>query len=156
MKYHTLKMEEVNDIMRHLWNKTYQGTDIDGIMIRSEGDGGGTRKSYNYRVRIPSWNQLPKKKAPDQPFVSVIGGHDERSSRDGYARAMQRWPKNAGVHHNPPCSLGFVRSRLWHFRWVRAPGSQGSQLNPCHTALDEPTNALDVENIEALAASLVE
>ena len=26
MKYHSLKMEEVNDTMRHLWNKTYQGT----------------------------------------------------------------------------------------------------------------------------------
>jgi hypothetical protein len=26
MKYHTLKMDEVNDTMRHLWNKTYQGT----------------------------------------------------------------------------------------------------------------------------------
>jgi DNA repair protein RAD50 len=26
MKYHSLKMEEVNDIMHHLWNKTYQGT----------------------------------------------------------------------------------------------------------------------------------
>ena len=26
MKYHLLKMEEVNDTMRHLWNKTYQGT----------------------------------------------------------------------------------------------------------------------------------
>lgn len=26
MKYHGLKMEEVNDTMKHLWNKTYQGT----------------------------------------------------------------------------------------------------------------------------------
>lgn len=26
MKYHSLKMEEVNNTMRHLWNKTYQGT----------------------------------------------------------------------------------------------------------------------------------
>jgi hypothetical protein len=26
MKYHSLKMEEVNDTMHHLWNKTYQGT----------------------------------------------------------------------------------------------------------------------------------
>lgn len=26
MKYHSLKMEEVNETMRHLWNKTYQGT----------------------------------------------------------------------------------------------------------------------------------
>lgn len=28
MKYHSLKMEEVNDTMRHLWNKTYQGTGL--------------------------------------------------------------------------------------------------------------------------------
>lgn len=26
MKYHSLKMEEVNDTMSHLWNKTYRGT----------------------------------------------------------------------------------------------------------------------------------
>ncbi|PSR71740.1 hypothetical protein PHLCEN_2v12388 [Hermanssonia centrifuga] len=50
MKYHSLKMEEVNDTMRHLWNKTYQGTDIDGIKISSESEGGATKKSYNYRV----------------------------------------------------------------------------------------------------------
>ena len=58
MKYHSLKMEEVNETMRHLWNKTYQGTDIDGIMIRSEGDGGTTRRSYNYRVGFVS--DLPR------------------------------------------------------------------------------------------------
>ena len=51
MKYHTLKMEEVNDTMRHLWNKTYQGTDIDGIKIRSDVEGGVSKRSYNYRVR---------------------------------------------------------------------------------------------------------
>jgi len=28
MKYHGLKMEEVNDTMKHLWNKTYQGTGV--------------------------------------------------------------------------------------------------------------------------------
>lgn len=28
MKYHSLKMEEVNDTMKHLWNKTYQGTGV--------------------------------------------------------------------------------------------------------------------------------
>ncbi|KAH9936390.1 uncharacterized protein B0H18DRAFT_973673, partial [Fomitopsis serialis] len=50
MKYHTLKMEEVNDTMRHLWNKTYQGTDIDGIKIRSDIEGGISKRSYNYRV----------------------------------------------------------------------------------------------------------
>jgi hypothetical protein len=34
MRYHSLKMEEVNDTMRHLWNKTYQGT---GMQSSSRG-----------------------------------------------------------------------------------------------------------------------
>ena len=67
MKYHGLKMEEVNDTMKHLWNKTYQGTgspkhigplfacltptpDIDGIKIRSDVEGAASKRSYNYRV----------------------------------------------------------------------------------------------------------
>jgi DNA repair protein RAD50 len=61
-------MEEVNDNMRHLWNKTYQGTgavffacplcflicrpDIDGIKIRYDSEGGATKRSYNYRVSL--------------------------------------------------------------------------------------------------------
>ena len=62
-------MDEINDTIGHLWNKTYQGTgqfstsrihisaltieDIDGIRIVSDHDevtSTTTRKSYNYRV----------------------------------------------------------------------------------------------------------
>ena len=61
-------MDEINDTIGHLWNKTYQGTgqyslhhsklsltipDIDGIRIVSDHDEvtlTTTRKSYNYRV----------------------------------------------------------------------------------------------------------
>lgn len=65
-------MDEINDTIGHLWNKTYQGTgepallnfessteggswqpDIDGIRIVSDNDetaSTGVRKSYNYRV----------------------------------------------------------------------------------------------------------
>lgn len=50
MKYHSLKMEEINRIIEELWRSTYQGTDVDTIMIRSESEGGKTNKSYNYRV----------------------------------------------------------------------------------------------------------
>lgn len=53
MKYHTLKMEEINAIAADLWQKTYQGTDIDTIMIRSEDDesrAGSARATYKYRV----------------------------------------------------------------------------------------------------------
>lgn len=68
LRYHAIKMDEINDTIGHLWNKTYQGTgerwvlkdhvklivlDIDGIRIVSDHDevsSTTTRKSYNYRV----------------------------------------------------------------------------------------------------------
>ena len=50
MKYHSLKMEEINRIIEELWRKTYQGTDVDTILIRSEHENVKSNKSYNYRV----------------------------------------------------------------------------------------------------------
>ena len=58
MRYHNIKMEEINKIIKELWNKTYKGGDIDTIEIRSEGskeDGGASlasRRTYNYRVNF--------------------------------------------------------------------------------------------------------
>lgn len=86
MKYHSLKMEEVNDTMRHLWNKTYQGTgaiwtrvydvtsqrwyvDIDGIKISSDSEGGATKRSYNYRVS-------PYPCGSNNGIECWAGGHD--------------------------------------------------------------------------------
>lgn len=50
MQYHAMKMEEVNRISGELWQSTYQGTDIDTILIRSDSEATGGRSSYNYRV----------------------------------------------------------------------------------------------------------
>lgn len=50
MRYHSLKMEEINRIIEELWKKTYQGTDVDTIMIRSDNENLKGNKSYNYRV----------------------------------------------------------------------------------------------------------
>lgn len=54
MKYHALKMDEINAIIRELWTSTYQGTDIDTVEIRAdhEGTAGGASggRCYNYRV----------------------------------------------------------------------------------------------------------
>ncbi|XP_057317198.1 DNA repair protein RAD50-like [Hydractinia symbiolongicarpus] len=55
MKYHGLKLEEINKIIREYWLKTYRGNDIDNIEIVAEGDDDGSgaskaRRSYNYRV----------------------------------------------------------------------------------------------------------
>ncbi|KAE9395077.1 P-loop containing nucleoside triphosphate hydrolase protein [Gymnopus androsaceus JB14] len=115
MKYHTLKMEEVNDTMRHLWNKTYQGTDIDGIKIRSDVEGGVSKRSYNYRVVMTK----------DQVEMDMRGR----------------------------CSAG---QKMLASIIIRLALSDSFGQNCGILALDEPTNALDTENIEALASSLVD
>ncbi|KAG4428567.1 hypothetical protein IFR05_015951 [Cadophora sp. M221] len=52
MQFHSVKMEEINSIAAELWQKTYQGTDVDTIMIKSENDNpsASTRRNFNYRV----------------------------------------------------------------------------------------------------------
>lgn len=51
MKYHGLKMQDINRIIDELWKRTYSGTDVDSIRIRSDEVGSSVKgKSYNYRV----------------------------------------------------------------------------------------------------------
>lgn len=54
MEFHSLKMEEINKIVKELWQATYKSNDIDTIEIRSEAESQTTTstkaRSYNYRV----------------------------------------------------------------------------------------------------------
>ncbi|XP_042637305.1 DNA repair protein RAD50 [Orycteropus afer afer] len=54
MKFHSMKMEEINKIIRELWRNTYRGQDIEYIEIRSDADenvsASDKRRNYNYRV----------------------------------------------------------------------------------------------------------
>ncbi|NXX95247.1 RAD50 protein, partial [Centropus bengalensis] len=54
MTFHSMKMEEINKIIRDLWRCTYRGQDIEYIEIRSDADenvsASDKRRSYNYRV----------------------------------------------------------------------------------------------------------
>ncbi|MCJ1479218.1 DNA repair protein rad50 [Lambiella insularis] len=50
MKYHGLKMEAINRLIEELWRRTYQGTDVDTILIRSDNETAKGNRSYNYRV----------------------------------------------------------------------------------------------------------
>ncbi|KAL6185682.1 hypothetical protein ACLB2K_041810 [Fragaria x ananassa] len=49
MRFHSMKMEEINKIIRELWQQTYRGQDIDYICIHSDSESAGTR-SYSYKV----------------------------------------------------------------------------------------------------------
>lgn len=53
MRYHSLKMAEINKIIREIWTDTYRGTDIDYIEICSDEDtstSSSSRRVYNYRL----------------------------------------------------------------------------------------------------------
>uniref|UniRef100_A0A8D0AUX6 RAD50 double strand break repair protein n=1 Tax=Sander lucioperca TaxID=283035 RepID=A0A8D0AUX6_SANLU len=54
MKFHSMKMDEINKIIRDLWRSTYRGQDIEYVEIRSDVDenssAGVRRRVYNYRV----------------------------------------------------------------------------------------------------------
>jgi DNA repair protein RAD50 len=44
-------MEEINKLINYYWNKTYKGTDIKWIEIRSDNEKTNARsRSYNYRI----------------------------------------------------------------------------------------------------------
>ena len=50
MIFHKQKMEEINKIIADLWIKTYQGTDIRKIEIKSDTEPNSRNKSFNYRI----------------------------------------------------------------------------------------------------------
>ncbi|XP_033111365.1 DNA repair protein RAD50-like [Anneissia japonica] len=53
MNYHSMKMNEINAIIRELWRDTYKGNDIDHIEIRADEDdstAASLRRQYKYRV----------------------------------------------------------------------------------------------------------
>lgn len=43
-------MEEINKIIADLWIKTYQGSDIRKIEIKSDIEPSSRNKSFNYRI----------------------------------------------------------------------------------------------------------
>lgn len=49
LRYHGLKIQEINKIIKELWSLTYRGEDITNIHLSSDQEGNST-KSYNYRV----------------------------------------------------------------------------------------------------------
>ena len=50
LKFHSIKMDEINKIIDELWRNAYQGTDVDTVRIRSDNEGVAKNRTYNYRV----------------------------------------------------------------------------------------------------------
>lgn len=124
MKYHATKMNDINHILKELWESTYQGNDIDYVKIAMEAEDSPTtlasptassryRKNYNYRV------------------VMVKGGVD--------------------LDMRGRCSAG---QRVLASLMIRMALAETFCLKCGILALDEPTSNLDQANVESLAESL--
>jgi DNA repair protein RAD50 len=51
MRFHEMKMEEINKIVKEYWQETYQGQDIDTIEIKADVESSTpNRRSHNYRL----------------------------------------------------------------------------------------------------------
>lgn len=56
LQFHQDKMDQINHLLRELWNSIYRGNDIDYIMIKTDADqemkavASDKKRSYNYRV----------------------------------------------------------------------------------------------------------
>mmetsp|Transcript_6676 Transcript_6676/g.9616 ORF Transcript_6676/g.9616 Transcript_6676/m.9616 type:complete len:1419 (+) Transcript_6676:37-4293(+) len=51
LRFHSMKIEEINKIIQELWSHTYKGEDITNIRLTSDQETGSkARRSYNYRV----------------------------------------------------------------------------------------------------------
>ncbi|KAJ1493625.1 hypothetical protein T484DRAFT_1610241 [Baffinella frigidus] len=50
MRYHEIKMDEINKIVKEYWQITYQGNDIETIQIKADLETAANRRSHNYRL----------------------------------------------------------------------------------------------------------
>jgi DNA repair protein RAD50 len=105
--------------------------DIDGISIRSDVEGAASKRSYNYRV----WFNR-------NVFCVITHTAQVVMTKDQVEMDMRG-----------RCSSG---QKMLASIIIRLALSDSFGQNCGILALDEPTNALDTENIDALAASLVE
>ncbi|KAF3841072.1 hypothetical protein F7725_006934 [Dissostichus mawsoni] len=112
MKFHSMKMDEINKIIRDLWRSTYRGQDIEYVEIRSDVDenssAGVRRRVYNYRVVMVKGDTAldmrgrcsagQKSRSRQRNFQLLIITHDEDFvellGRSSYIEHFYRIRKN--------------------------------------------------------------
>uniref|UniRef100_A0A0G4FR63 Rad50/SbcC-type AAA domain-containing protein n=1 Tax=Chromera velia CCMP2878 TaxID=1169474 RepID=A0A0G4FR63_9ALVE len=140
MRFHSMKMQQINRSVRELWGATYKGRDIDYVAVRSDtdgdadaqGDGAGGRGGSGAVAAVPS-----------------SGGAGTRSYN--YRVVMCRG--RVEMEMRGRCSAG---QKVLASIVIRMALAESFGVNCGILALDEPTTNLDRRNIEGLANSLGE
>jgi len=50
MRFHEMKMDEINKMVKDYWQITYQGDDIETIQIKADLETTANKRSHNYRL----------------------------------------------------------------------------------------------------------
>ncbi|KAG7234852.1 hypothetical protein INR49_003873 [Caranx melampygus] len=101
MKFHSMKMDEINKIIRDLWRSTYRGQDIEYVEIRSDVDENSIIKS---RSRQRNFQLLVI--THDEDFVELLG-------RSSYIEHFYRIRKNQDQNSEiTKCSISSLSSYL--------------------------------------------
>ena len=139
-RFHSLKIAEINTIIRDLWNLTYKGEDITSIALVSGKDTGSrSTRSYNYRVVMTK-------------------GTTELDMRG--EKICSACHNTNGLLLNVPslciqgrCSAG---QRVLASIVIRLALAETFCVNCGCIALDEPTVNLDYRNKKGLAVALAQ
>ncbi|KAG7220084.1 hypothetical protein INR49_008978 [Caranx melampygus] len=121
MKFHSMKMDEINKIIRDLWRSTYRGQDIEYVEIRSDVDenssAGVKRRTYNYRVVMVKGDTIIKSRSRQRNFQLLVITHDEDFvellGRSSYIEHFYRIRKNQDQNSEiTKCSISSLSSYL--------------------------------------------
>ena len=141
MRFHETKMADINKSITELWNKTYKGSDIDGIAIKTEDEGqtaSGARKQ-TYRV--------------------VMRKGDATLDMRGRCSAGQKVLASLVIRPTYHPVLTWHACLVWQVLAslvIRLALAETFCINCGILALDEPTTNLDRANIESLAGAINE
>ncbi|OWB53264.1 hypothetical protein B5S27_g4857 [[Candida] boidinii] len=137
MKYHSTKMKDINRIIDELWKRTYAGSDVDTVMIKSE---------PNITKSATS-----SKKLSSSSLNSATGGGSASSITRSYNYRVVMVKEGVELDMRGRCSAG---QRVLVSIIIRLALAECFGTNFGMITLDEPTTNLDDDNIESLARAL--
>ncbi|GME68949.1 unnamed protein product [[Candida] boidinii] len=132
MKYHSTKMKDINRIIDELWKRTYAGSDVDTVMIKSEPN-------------------LTKSAATNKKLSNSSTGGNASSITRSYNYRVVMVKEGVELDMRGRCSAG---QRVLVSIIIRLALAECFGTNFGMITLDEPTTNLDDDNIESLAKAL--
>ncbi|KAA8586739.1 hypothetical protein FQN60_000575 [Etheostoma spectabile] len=139
MKFHSMKMDEINKIIRDLWRSTYRGQDIEYVEIRSDVDenssAGVRRRVYNYRVVMVLASLIIRLAlaetfclncgilALDEPTTNL-----DRDNIESLAHALRNFQLLIITHDEDFVELLGRSSYIEHFYRIRKNQDQNSEI----------------------------